>query len=96
MVIDLKLGALTGADAGQMHLYLNYARENWTLPDEKPPVGLILSGKRNAAVAHYALDGLPNQIVAAEYRLILPNEKLLAERINRSWRLLAARTRPKK
>lgn len=42
VVIDLKVGEFTHADAGQMHLYLNYARENWTLPDENPPVGLIL------------------------------------------------------
>ena len=38
---DLKLGEFTHADAGQMHLYLNYAREHWTMPDENPPVGLI-------------------------------------------------------
>ena len=29
VVIDLKIGAFTHADAGQMHLYLNYAREHW-------------------------------------------------------------------
>ncbi|MER2562016.1 MAG: PDDEXK nuclease domain-containing protein [Myxococcaceae bacterium] len=28
VVIDLKLGKFTHADAGQMHLYLNYAREH--------------------------------------------------------------------
>ena len=30
VIIDLKLGKFTHADAGQMHLYLNYAREHWT------------------------------------------------------------------
>jgi len=30
VVIDLKVGKFTHADAGQMHLYLNYAREHWT------------------------------------------------------------------
>ena len=34
VLIDLKLGKFTHADAGQMHLYLNYARENWTLDNE--------------------------------------------------------------
>ena len=29
----------TPADAGQMHLYLNYAREHWVHPDDPPPVG---------------------------------------------------------
>ena len=29
LVIDLKVGRFSHADAGQMHLYLNYAREHW-------------------------------------------------------------------
>src|SRR5207253_5073682 len=29
VVIDLKLGKFTHADAGQMHLYLNYAQQHW-------------------------------------------------------------------
>lgn len=32
VVVDLKLGRFTHADAGQMHLYLNYAAEHWTHP----------------------------------------------------------------
>lgn len=42
VIIDLKIGKLTHADIGQIHLYLNYARAHWTHPDENPPVGLIL------------------------------------------------------
>ena len=42
VVIDLKVGKFTHADAGQMHLYLNYAKEHWTNKEENPPVGLIL------------------------------------------------------
>lgn len=45
IVIDLKLGKLTHADAGQMNLYLNYAREHWTHSDESQPVGLISAPK---------------------------------------------------
>ena len=30
VIIDLKIGKFTHADAGQMNLYLNYAREHWT------------------------------------------------------------------
>jgi len=30
VVVDLKLGEFAHADAGQMNLYLNYAREHWT------------------------------------------------------------------
>jgi hypothetical protein len=91
VVIDLKLGKLTHADAGQMHLYLNYAREHWTNPSENPPVGLILCAQRDAAVAHYALEGLPNKVLAAEYRTALPDEEVLAAEVERTRKYLEGR-----
>src|ERR1039458_2696262 len=69
VVIDLKIGEFPHADAGQMNLYLNYAREHWTLAEESPPVGLILCSEQDNAVAHYALEGLRNTVLAREYRL---------------------------
>jgi hypothetical protein len=91
IIIDLKLGKLTHADAGQMHLYLNYAREHWVLPGENPPIGLILCAEKDHAVAKYALEGLPNKVLAAEYRTTLPQERLLAEEIDKTRRQLDAR-----
>lgn len=93
VVIDLKIGAFTHADAGQMHLYLNYAREHWTRPDENPPVGLILCAEKDEAVARYALDGLPNKILAAEYMTKLPDAKLIGAELAKTRRLLARRPR---
>ncbi|EIF31823.1 hypothetical protein BCh11DRAFT_07361 [Burkholderia sp. Ch1-1] len=61
VIIDLKLGSLTHADVGQMHMYCNYAKEHWAYPDENPPVGLILCADKGHALARYALDGLPNK-----------------------------------
>jgi len=84
VVIDLKTGRFTHADAGQMHVYLNYAREHWTLPGENPPVGLILCAEKDAAVAHYALENLPNKVLAAEYRMTLPAEPVMAAEIQRT------------
>jgi hypothetical protein len=91
VVIDLKVGPFTHADAGQMHLYLNYARRHWTHPNENPPVGLILCAERDDAVARYALEGLPNKVLAAEYRTALPDEKSLAAEVARTRRLLETR-----
>jgi hypothetical protein len=88
VIIDLKLGKLTHADAGQMHLYLNYARDHWALPGENPPVGLILCAEKDHAMAKYALEGLSNTVLAAEYRTTLPQERLLAEEIARTRRRL--------
>ena len=84
VVIDLKIGRFTHADAGQMHLYLNYAREHWIQEDENPPVGLILCSEKDEAVARYALEGLPNKVMAAEYRTTLPDEELLVSEIDRT------------
>lgn len=91
LLADLKIGKFSYADAGQMHLYLNYARENWTKPGENPPVGLILCAEKGAAEAHYALDNLPNKILAAEYQTVLPDEKLIAEELERSRKELEQR-----
>ncbi len=91
ILIDLKIGRFTHADAGQMHLYLNYAREHWRHPDENPPVGLILCAQKDAAVARYALEGLSNKILAAEYRTTLPDERKLEDEVRRTQITLSAR-----
>lgn len=91
VVIDLKVGKFTHADAGQMHLYLNYAKEHWTNKNENPPVGLILCAEKDSAVAKYALEGLPNKILAAEYKLALPKEKLLQNELNKTQKLILKR-----
>ena len=90
VVIDLKADKFTHADAGQMHLYLNYAREHWVKPGENPPVGLILCSSKGDDVAKYALENLPNQVLAAEYQLTLPPEDRLLEELRqtrRAWEL---------
>lgn len=91
IIIDLKVGKFSYADAGQMHLYLNYAREHWMKSGENPPVGLILCAEKGAAEARYALDDLPNKVLAAEYQTILPDEKLIAKELEKSRRELEAR-----
>jgi len=93
LVIDLKIGKFSHTDAGQMHLYLNYAREHWTKPGENPPVGLILCAQKGEAEARYALDGLPNKVLASEYKTVLPDARLLAEEMEKTRRELEARPR---
>lgn len=91
IIIDLKIGELNHADAGQMTMYCNYAREHWMLPGENPPVGLILCARNNAAIAHYALDGLPSKVLAAEYQMALPDANLLAQELVKTQQEFEAR-----
>jgi predicted nuclease of restriction endonuclease-like (RecB) superfamily len=95
VVIDLKIGKFTPADAGQMHTYLNYAREHWMEEGENPPVGLILCSEQDDALARYALDGLPNKVLAREYRLVLPDEKQLATEIEQTRQIIETRVASK-
>ena len=96
VVIDLKVGKFTHADAGQMHLYLNYAKENWTNKDENPPVGLILCAEKDSAVAKYALEGLNNKVLASEYKLALPDEKILRDELKKTQKILIGKQQLKK
>ena len=82
VVLDLKLGRFTHADAGQMHLYLNYASEHWTQPGENPPVGIILCAGKSSSLVRYATDNLPNKVLVREYLTALPDEKRLAAEID--------------
>jgi predicted nuclease of restriction endonuclease-like (RecB) superfamily len=96
VIIDLKLSSLTHADVGQMHMYCNYAKENWTLPDENPPVGLILCADKGHALARYALDGLPNKIMAANYKTVLPDAEVLQKELEKTRLLLESRSAVRK
>jgi hypothetical protein len=51
----------------------------------------VLCTSKGSNEAHYALDGLPNKVLAAEYRTVLPDEKLLAEELDKTRRELEAR-----
>ncbi|ENL3594097.1 YhcG family protein [Escherichia coli H20] len=88
LIVDLKVGKFSYSDAGQMNMYLNYAKEHWTLPDENPPIGLVLCAEKGAGEAHYALAGLPNTVLASEYKMQLPDEKRLADELVRTQAVL--------
>ena len=91
VVIDLKLGKFTHADAGQMNLYLNYAREHLMESGENEPVGMILCSAKDNAVVHYAMGGIKANVFASRYMTALPDEETLREEILNAQRAIAAR-----
>jgi hypothetical protein len=46
---------------------------------------------RTTAEAHYALDNLPNKVLAAKYQTVLPDKKLIADELGKSRRKLEER-----
>ena len=81
VIIDLKIGKFNHTDAGQMMTYLNYAEEHWKLEGENSPVGLILCAQHDQALARYTLAGKEDQILTAEYKLKLPDEEILKQKL---------------
>ena len=49
-----------------------------------------MCASKGTALAHYALEGLPNKVPAAEYRKALPDEEVLAAELDRTHQRLAA------
>lgn len=74
ILIDLKLGEFTHADAGQMNVYLNYFNENEKHEGDNPPVGIILCASKNENLVKYATTGLQQQVFVNKYMINLPNE----------------------
>ena len=44
-------------------------------------------------MAKYALEGLPNKVLAAEYRMALPDEKTIAAELERTQKTLVSKTK---
>ena len=72
VLIDLKLGEFTHADAGQMNVYLNYFKENIKAKGDKDPIGIILCAGKNEQLVQYATGGLPQKVFVSKYLINLP------------------------
>lgn len=93
VVIDLKIGKFTHADAGQMNLYLNYTREHMMEPGENDPVGLILCSAKDDTVVRYAMGGIKAKVFASRYLTILPDPETLRREIVATQRAIDVRRR---
>ena len=91
VAIDLKIGSFGHEDAGQMNFYLNFLRENVSLADENPPVGIVLCADKDAEEVHYATGNLDHQVFVSRYLTRLPTEQQLRAWLAEERELLAHR-----
>ncbi len=80
VLIDLKTDKLTHQDLGQMQMYVNYYDRYEKMEGENPTVGILLCKEKNDALVEITLPEDAN-IFASEYRLYLPDKKLLQEKL---------------
>ena len=74
VLIDLKIGEFSHADAGQMNVYLNYYKENESQKGDNPPIGIILCAGKQESLVKYATMGLSQKVFVSKYLINLPRE----------------------
>ena len=79
VIIELKANRLNYADTAQLHLYLAYYRKNIMLPDDNPPIGILLCSEVGQEMAEYSLLDLDESVFISKYQLNVPSKERMTE-----------------
>ena len=52
------------------------------MPDDNPPIGIILSKNKDELLVEYATYGMDSNLFVSKYELYLPNRKELERLVN--------------
>ena len=77
VLIDLKKNSVQHEDIGQMNMYMGYFAIEENMPDDNPPIGIILSKNKDELLVEYATYGMDSHLFVSKYELYLPNRKEL-------------------
>jgi len=81
VAIELKIGEFEPEHLGKMEFYLEALDRDIKKPSENPSVGLILCTKKDATVVEYALSRSLSPALIADYKLHLPDKKILENKL---------------
>ena len=84
VLIDLKRGSVKHRDIGQMNMYLGYFAKEENMPDDNPPIGIIMSHYKDELMVEYATYGMDSNLFVSKYELYLPNKEELRKLVNQS------------
>ncbi|MBR3578671.1 MAG: DUF1016 family protein [Bacteroidales bacterium] len=79
VLVDLKRDAVQHEDIGQMNMYLGYFAKEENMPDDNPPIGIILSHYKDDLLVEYATYGINTNLFVSKYELYLPNKEELRQ-----------------
>ena len=82
VLIDLKKNSVQHEDIGQMNMYLGYFATEENMPDDNPPIGIILSKNKDELLVEYATYGMDSNLFVSKYELYLPNRKELEKLVD--------------
>lgn len=82
VAFELKIGAFKPAYLGQLNFYLEALDRDLKKPHENPSIGVLLCRDKDDEVVEYALSRNLSPTLIAEYRLQLPDKKLLQDKLH--------------
>ena len=63
-------------------MYMGYFAIEENMPDDNPPIGIILSKNKDELLVEYATYGMDSILFVSKYELYLPNRKELERLVN--------------
>ena len=83
ILVELKLGAFTHGDIGQLNTYVNYYKKVVSSEDDNPPIGILLVAEKDNALVEFATAGMDENLFIQKYLIQLPTKDLLQNHINK-------------
>ena len=77
VAFELKMGSFKPEHLGQLNFYLEALDRDVKKPHENPSIGILLCKDKDNEVVEYALSRSLSPTMVAEYKLCLPDKKLL-------------------
>ena len=81
VAIELKIGEFEPEHLGKMNFHLEALDRDVKKEFENPSIGLILCAKKDAAVVEYAMSRSLSPALVAEYKLHLPEKRILENKL---------------
>lgn len=79
--IELKIGKFKPEHTGQINFYLEALDRDVKKPNENPSAGVILCTSKDDTVVEYALSRSMSPTLVSDYKLCLPDKKLLQSKL---------------
>ena len=89
VLIDLKIGAITHQDVGQMDMYRRMYDDLKRTEGDNPTIGIVLCSDTDADIAKYSILNGNEQLFAAKYLPLLPTKEELRREIERQKTIFA-------
>jgi len=87
VAIELKVGRFQPEHLGKLEFYLEALDRDIKKPHEHPSIGLLLCASKDSEVVEYALSRSLSPALIAEYQTILPDKKMLQDKLHEFYQL---------